>query len=101
MISNAFGLPDDHVSTITMVQNGRMPIVEVDGYPDEASARGGDQARLPAGNAMVTLAADDLDTFDLDWIAAPVKRHGALYGGRRAATVRGLAGELIELVETL
>ncbi len=100
MISNAFGLPDDHLSTITMVQSGRMPIVEVDGYPDEATARGGDPHRLPAGNAMVTLAVDDLDALHLGWIAPPVARDGSLYGGCRAATVRGLAGELLELVET-
>ena len=99
MISKAFGLPHDHLSTITMVQNGRMPIVEVDGYPAAASARGGDPARLPAGNAMVTLAVDDLDALDLDWIAPPMARKGALYAGRRAATVRGLAGELLELLE--
>ena len=101
MISQAFGLPDDHLSTITMVQKGRMPIVEVDGYPEAATARGGDPDRLPAGNAMVTLAVDSLGALDLDWIAPPVERNGALYGGRRAATVRGLAGELIELIETL
>ncbi len=94
MISNAFGLPDDHLSTITMIQNGRMPIVEVDGYPEGATDRPGDRDRLPAGNAMVALAIDDLDALDLDFIAPPVVRDGA-----RTATVRGLAGELIELVE--
>ena len=100
MISNAFGLPDDHLSTITMMQKGRMPIVEVDGYPDAATARGGDPDRLPAGNATVTLAVDSLDALDLDWIAPPVVRHGALYDGRRVGTVRGLAAELLELIET-
>ncbi len=100
MISQAFGLPDDHLSTITMVQKGRMPIVEVDGYPEAATARGNDPDRLPAGNAMVTLAIDSLDALDLDWIAPPVARQGALYGGRHTATVRGLAGELLELIET-
>ncbi len=100
MISNAFGLPDDHLSTITMMQNGRMPIVEVDGYPGAATVRPGDPAQLPAGNAMVTLAVDDLDALDLDWIAPPVVRAGALYAGHRTATVRGLAGELLELVES-
>lgn len=99
MISKAFGLPDDHLSTITMAQKGRMPIVEVDGYPDAATVRPGDPTRLPTGNAMVTLAVDDLGALDLDWIAPPVARDGALYAGRRAATVRGLAGELLELVE--
>jgi catechol 2,3-dioxygenase-like lactoylglutathione lyase family enzyme len=99
MISKAFGLPDDHLSTITMAQKGRMPIVEIDGYPEEATARPGDPERLPPGNAMVTLAVDDLDALDLDWITPPVARPGALYAGRRAASVRGLAGELLELVE--
>lgn len=100
MIQNAFGLPADHLSTITMVQNGRMPIVEVDGYPDAAAARPGPADRLPAGNALVTLAVDSLDTLDIDFIAPPAVRPGPLYSGRRSATVRGLAGELIELVET-
>ncbi len=100
MIQAAFGLPVDHLSTITMVQNGRLPIVEVDGYPDAAKPREVDPGRLPPGNAMVTLAAHDLDALDLDWIAPPVTRDGAMYAGRRAGTVRGLAGELIELVET-
>lgn len=100
MISKAFGLPDDHLSTITMAQKGRMPIVEIDGYPEAATVRPGDPDRLPAGNAMVTLAVDDLDALDLDWITPPVARSGAIYAGQRAATVRGLAGELLELVET-
>ena len=99
MISNAFGLPADHLSTITMAQKGRMPIVEVDGYPDAATVRPGDPERLPAGNAIVTLAVDSLDALALDWIVPPTIRDGALYAGRRAATVRGLAGELLELVE--
>jgi catechol 2,3-dioxygenase-like lactoylglutathione lyase family enzyme len=100
MIQKAFGLPDDHLSTITMMQKGRMPIVEVDGYPDAATARGGNPDRLPAGNAMVTLAVDNLDALDLDWIVPPKAREGALYAGKRTATVRGPAGELIELIET-
>ena len=99
MISKAFGLPDTHLSTITMAQKGRMPIIEVDGYPDAATPRIANPGQLPPGNAIVTLAANDLDTLALDWIAPPTVREGALYAGRRAATVRGPAGELLELVE--
>jgi catechol 2,3-dioxygenase-like lactoylglutathione lyase family enzyme len=99
MISRAFGLPDDHLSTITMAQKGRMPIVEIDGYPEAATARQSDAGRLPPGNAMVTLAVDNIDALDMDWIAPPVARDGALYAGMRTATVRGPAGELLELVE--
>ncbi|GLT01318.1 hypothetical protein GCM10007897_27110 [Sphingobium jiangsuense] len=99
MINKAFGLDADYRTTITMVQKGRLPIVEVDDYPAAATARPGDPEMLPPGNAMITLAVDDLDALDAPFIAPPVRREGALYGGRRTATVRGVAGELIELIE--
>jgi len=99
MINRAFGLAEDHLSTITMVQHGRMPIVEVDGYPHAAVTRPGPADLLPAGNAMVTLAVDDLDALALDWLAPPVARDGPIYAGRRCATVIGPAGERLELVE--
>lgn len=98
MINKAFGLPDGTQSTISMLQHGRMPIVEVDGYPAAATPRETAPGRLPPGNALVTLAIDSLDR-DLPFITAPAKREGPLYAGRRAATVRGPAGELLELVE--
>jgi hypothetical protein len=99
MINNAFGLPSDHRTTITMVQKARLPIVEVDGYPPEARPRRSEGGRLPPGNALVTLAVDSFDELPLIFITPPVTRGGALYGGRRAGTVRGFAGELIELLE--
>lgn len=99
MINKAFGLPDGTPSTLTMVQSGRMPIVEVDGYPDAATPRAADPGMLPPGNAIVTLAVDRLDRPGLDFIAPALRRAGPLYAGRRTATVRGSAGELIELIE--
>lgn len=99
MINNAFALPSDYRTTITMVQKGRIPIVEVDAYPSAATIRPGDSGLLPPGNALVTLAVESLDELALDFIQAPVKRKGPLYGERRAATIRGSAGELIELLE--
>jgi catechol 2,3-dioxygenase-like lactoylglutathione lyase family enzyme len=99
MINKAFGLPDGTQSTITMVQSGRMPIVEVDGYPPAAAKRPRHTGMLPPGNAMVTLAVDRLDAVELDFIAAPARREGPLYAGRRSATAKGSAGELLELIE--
>ncbi len=99
MINKAFALSDGTQSTITMVQKGRLPIIEVDGYPQAAIARPGPPDALPAGNAIVTLAVDNIDTLTLDWITPPVARTGPMYANRRAATVRGPAGELLELVE--
>ena len=99
MINKAFGLADGTQSTITMVQKGRMPIIEVDGYPDVATVRPGPKDRLPAGNAMVTLAVDNLDVLALNFVTPPMVRSGAGYDGRRAATVVGPAGERLELIE--
>lgn len=99
MINKAFGLADGTQSTITMAQKGRLPIVEVDGYPPAATGRAKHEGMLPPGNAIVTLAVDSLDPLDLEWIAPPARREGPLYAGRRAATTIGSAGELLELIE--
>lgn len=99
MINQAFGLPDDHQSSLTMVQRGRMTILEVDSYPAAATLRPREPGCLPPGNALVTLAVDNLDALALDWLAPPALIDGPVYAGRRSACVVGPAGELLELVE--
>ena len=99
MINNAFGLPADHQTTISMVMQKRMPIVEVDDYPRSAMRRPRHEGMLPPGNALVTLAVENLDECEADWIDEPAPREGALYQGRRAATAIGSGCELIECVE--
>ena len=99
MISRAFGLPLDTPHGLSMAQVGRMPIIEIDDYPAAATVRLGMTGMLPPGNALVTLAIDGLDGRGLEFITPPVARDGPVYGGRRSATVRGPAGELLELVE--
>ncbi len=99
MINDAFALPANHQTTITMVSHGRMPIVEVDDYPLQATHRARHEGMLPPGNALVTLAVRDLDVCTVDWITPPTLREGALYEGRRAACAIGAGGELIECVE--
>lgn len=99
MINDAFGKPAGTLSDLTMVQNGRLPIVEVDDYPDEATVRPRHDGLLPPGNGLVTLAVDSLDSIDTGWITAPQHREGPFYQGRRAATTTGPAGELLELIE--
>lgn len=99
MINKAFGLEDGTQSSITMVQKGRLPIIEVDDYPEAATVRPRAAGCLPPGNALVTLAVDSLDAVNADFIQPPEVRSGALYAGKRSATVVGMAGELLELVE--
>jgi catechol 2,3-dioxygenase-like lactoylglutathione lyase family enzyme len=99
MINTAFGLPAGTTSALTMIQKGRMPIVEIDDYPARATPRATQPGMLPPGNALVTLAVDSLDAIDTEFITNPTKRAEALYGGRRSVTVIGSAGELVELIE--
>jgi catechol 2,3-dioxygenase-like lactoylglutathione lyase family enzyme len=99
MISKAFGLPLDSLHSLSMAQVGRMPIIEIDDYPAEATPRAHPPGTLPPGNAMVTLAVDRIAGRGLDFIAEPVRRAGPFYGGRLTATVRGSAGELLELID--
>lgn len=100
MINAAFGKPAGTQSVITMVQNERLPILEIDDYPKEATVRPHHAEMLPPGNALVTLAVESFDDLDVDFIAPPVLRHGDLYMGNMVATVRGPSGELVELIET-
>ena len=99
MINKAFGLGDDYLTTITMLAKGRMPIIEVDDYPPAARERPCDQGGLPPGNALVSLAVEDLSACKADWIAPPQPYGGCFYAGRPSASVRGPSGELIELVQ--
>lgn len=99
MINRAFGLPADHLTTLTMIASGAMPVVEVDDYPAAVSERPCLPGFLPPGNAMVTLAMPGLDRCRVTWIMPPSLHAGAIYAGGRSATTRGAAGELVELVE--
>lgn len=99
MINDAFGKPADTLSDLTMVQNDRLPIVEVDDYPVEATVRDRHDGMLPPGNALVSLAVEDLDKIPVNWISPPRASATAPYNGRRSATTIGPAGELLELIE--
>lgn len=99
MINDAFGLPPETQTTITMVSHGKMPIVEVDDYPAAAAPRARHQGMLPPGNAIVTLGVRNLDECSANWITPPSRHEGALYEGRRSASAIGAGGELVECVE--
>lgn len=99
MINQAFGLPDSYRTDLTMVQQGRMTIFEVDGYPPEACARPHHAGMLPPGNALVSIAVTNLDAMDVEWLALPTVHAGFPYNGRRAATLAGPCGELLECIE--
>jgi hypothetical protein len=100
IIDDAFGVPQrtlDLRLTVTTMRS--RSLVEIDGYPPQATERPKHEGHLPPGNAMMSVLVDTLDGLGLSTITAPIRRPEAPYFGRRAATTLGGTGELIELVE--
>lgn len=100
VLQRAQGLGPDHLLPLTtarLAQPGNL--LELDGYSANAGPRRVRRGELPPGVAMTTMSVRSLDALQVPFLSPPVADPGALYGGRRTATVRGFAGELIELVE--
>ena len=101
LINRAFDLDMETKHSLTLVQDGRKPLLEIDQYPAEAKERMVKPGNISHGNAIVSLLVDDLDTLPL---RNKVSEHtvcaqGLLYEGRRSIMTRGAAGELLELIE--
>jgi catechol 2,3-dioxygenase-like lactoylglutathione lyase family enzyme len=101
VINNSFGLPADTTTAMTMTKTGRIPASEVDQYPPQATPRPTTAGELPPGNAMVSFITASLSAMADHLLSPPTALPGPLYAGRRAATVRGPSGELIELIESI
>jgi hypothetical protein len=50
--------------------------------------------------AIVSFTVEDLDGLQAAWLSPPRPLAPPPYDGRRAALLRGAAGELVELVES-
>jgi hypothetical protein len=99
VINNAFGYGPDFKTAMTMTYVDRIPGCEIDQYPDATVERPCAAGELPPGVSLVTYAVQSLDAVKAPFLAPPVRRDGPLYAGRRVATVRGAAGEYLELLE--
>lgn len=103
MLTNSFGTPPERLYELCTVVHDRDVFLEFDQYPPLATPRPQHANRLPPGIAAASLIMPDfaarLSTWD-DWmIAPPTQHHGALYGGKRSATLRGPDGTLYEVIE--
>lgn len=99
MINKAFDLPADTRHVFAMGGHEAEVFIEFDQYPPGATPRPGDADRLAPGVALCTLKHPAFDTIDAPWITPPVRRDGAIYGGRRAGSIAGPDGTTIEVVE--
>ena len=101
VLSAAFELPADHKHRIATLTHGRNVFLEVDQYPQNATARPRVSGELPPGVAIATFRHPDFDALEGPWITPPAPRDGAVYGGGRVGVMIGPDGALVEVVEAL
>jgi hypothetical protein len=100
LLAGPQGMPLDTplpVTTGRLAEHGNL--IEFDGYSTNAKPRTVATGELPPGVAMASFAVASLDALQLPYIAPAHVEKAPPYAGRRTATLRGPAGELIELIE--
>ena len=98
-INKAFNLPGETKHTLSMLKDGRVPLIQIDQHPAAAkgTAKASDSSIAP-GNAIVTLLVDSLASLSLDSETSG-RQDGPLYQGRASACIKTPDGALIELIE--
>lgn len=103
MLAKAFGLPEEDLHVISTMVHDRDVFLELDQMPDIATPRPGNEEQLPQGVAIGTFWHPDFDAVDAKcknlWITPPGIHDSAVYGDKRAGTVRAPDGTLVEIVE--
>lgn len=95
VISDAHGLPETTLHRHGLVRLPGGCLIEVDAYPSTARPRAQGDGELPPGMAMVTFTLGTPGDLDLIAPPAPSSLPGA---AGFAGSIRGAAGELIEVV---
>lgn len=99
MLASAFGAPKERLYEISTVVHERDVFLELDQYPETATARARPEGALPPAGSIVTLLAPDFDRIKGPFITPPVRRLGPLYAGGRVGTLKDPDGALVEIVE--
>lgn len=100
VVQRAQGLAPGVETPITTARLARQGnLFELDGYSASARVRPRAVGDLPPGVAITSVSVRSLDAVKVPFITPPTAHAGLAYGGRLAATARGAAGELLEIVE--
>ncbi len=99
VLARTWGMPMDTQFPLAIVRFPESFLIELDEYPAAATPRPQREGELPPGIAMVTFSVASLDAIDAEFLVPPRRIDAFPYAGRRAALLRGAAGELIELIE--
>ncbi len=98
VLSNALGLPSDQLHDLAALALDGKSFIEADRYPAQTVARRVQPGYLPPAMSMVTFEVPQLAPFLADALGGQYTCTTAPYRNRPALTLRGVAGELIELV---
>jgi len=99
VLADAQGLPADTQYDMGFMFLGEPGnFIEYDGYSAEYGARPHSEGQLPPGCATVSFSVQDLNLPGLEFVGEATEGPGLAYGGGMTRTVRGAAGELIELI---
>ncbi len=98
VLSNALGLPSGQLHDLAALALDGQSFIEADRYPAQTVARRVQPGYLPPAMSIVTFEVPTLAPFLDDSLGGHYTCTSAPYRNRRAVTVRGAAGELIELV---
>lgn len=99
VLNKAHGLDVETTHPLAMARLSPKYAIEIDGYPPTAIERTVRPGELPAAISMVSMMVKSLDDVKAPLLAPATRIADKPYSGRRAAVVRGGAGELIELIE--
>jgi len=99
VLNRAFGLNIETTHPLTMARVSPQYAIELDQYPEAAHERSHASGELPPAMALVSFETTSLQPIKDKLLAPAQKIKQTPYDGRRAGTVRGPSGELIELIE--
>lgn len=99
VLSEALGLPADQLHELSALPLAGQSFIEADQYPAQTVARTVPTGSLPPAMAIVSFEVPDLSAHLPSAIGPIYTSELPPYRGARAMTLRGAAGELIELIE--
>lgn len=99
MLAQAFDLPLERKHSIAMALHEGDGFLELDQYPEAATARPRTPGELFPGVSLASFVHPDLASVRAPWFSPPVARQGAVYGGRAVGTVIGPDDTLVELIQ--
>ena len=100
VLSEAFDRPAEQLHAIAALPLKNKCYIEVDQLPTEAGERQVAAGNLPPAIAMVSFETASLETLEPSLVAPACRIDEAPYCGHRVGVLKGVAGELIELIES-